>query len=131
MGCERSLLLALIAEGLGHGCLGRARDRRLSVSGSTLETRLVNAVAASEKIGETLPMACQDWAATKAAYRFFSNPRVDESIILAGHFAATAARMSAASGADSHSARHDRVQLSARAARGNRQDPYSAKCPDW
>ena len=49
-----------------------------------------------EKIGAALPAACQDWAATKAAYRFFSNPRVDESIILAGHFAATAARLAAA-----------------------------------
>ena len=49
----------------------------------------------SRRIGETLPAACQDWAATKAAYRFFSNPRVNESIILAGHFAATAARMAA------------------------------------
>jgi hypothetical protein len=46
-----------------------------------------------QKIGETLPTACQDWAATKAAYRFFSNPRVDESLILTGHFAATKARM--------------------------------------
>ena len=36
------------------------------------------------RIGETVPTACQDWAATKAAYRFFSNPRVDESLILAG-----------------------------------------------
>lgn len=50
------------------------------------------------QIGETLPMACQDWAATKAAYRFFSNPRVDESMILAGHFAATSARVRAAKG---------------------------------
>jgi Transposase DNA-binding/Transposase Tn5 dimerisation domain len=52
----------------------------------------------SEKIGAALPAACQDWAATKGAYRFFSNPRVDESVILAGHFAATAARMAAAKG---------------------------------
>src|SRR4051795_6411614 len=44
------------------------------------------------RIGGTVPMACQDWAATKAAYRFFSNPRVDEGVILAGHFAATTAR---------------------------------------
>lgn len=50
------------------------------------------------RIGETLPTACQDWAATKAAYRFFSNPRVNESIILAGHFAATSARMAATKG---------------------------------
>ena len=50
------------------------------------------------RIGGTLPAACQDWAATKAAYRFFSNPRVDEGIILAGHFAATRARFAATSG---------------------------------
>ena len=51
-----------------------------------------------QRIGDTLPAACQDWAATKAAYRFFSNPRVNESIILAGHFAATRARVAAAKG---------------------------------
>jgi hypothetical protein len=50
------------------------------------------------RIGGTLPAACQDWAATKAAYRFFSNPRVDEGVILAGHFAATRARFAATSG---------------------------------
>lgn len=51
-----------------------------------------------EKIGATLPSACQDWAATKAAYRFFDNPRVDESVILAGHFAATKSRIAMAKG---------------------------------
>jgi hypothetical protein len=50
------------------------------------------------KIGATLPAACQDWAATKAAYRFFSYPRVDEGVILAGYFAATRARFAAATG---------------------------------
>lgn len=50
------------------------------------------------RIGGTLPAACQDWAATKAAYRFFSNRRVDEGIILAGHFAATKARAAATTG---------------------------------
>jgi hypothetical protein len=50
------------------------------------------------RIGGTIPAACQDWAATKAAYRFFSNARVDEAIILAGHFAATTARFAATSG---------------------------------
>ena len=50
------------------------------------------------RVGGTLPAACQDWAATKAAYRFFSNPRVDEGVILAGHFAATKARSAAAAG---------------------------------
>ncbi len=51
-----------------------------------------------QKIGETLPAACQVWAATKAAYRFFDNRRIDESLILAGHFAATKSRMPAAKG---------------------------------
>ena len=50
------------------------------------------------RIGGTLPAACQDWAATKAAYRFFSNPRVDEGVILAGHLAATKARFAATTG---------------------------------
>src|SRR5437764_11909367 len=36
----------------------------------------------SEGIGETIPMACQDWANTKAAYRFLSNKRVSENDIL-------------------------------------------------
>jgi hypothetical protein len=31
----------------------------------------------SEGIGESIPMVCQDWAGTKAAYRFL--PRVNES----------------------------------------------------
>jgi hypothetical protein len=30
----------------------------------------------ADGMGESIPMACQDWAATKAAYRFFSNERV-------------------------------------------------------
>lgn len=50
------------------------------------------------RIGHTLPAACQDWAATKAAYRFFDNPRVDDQAILGGHFAATAERFAAATG---------------------------------
>lgn len=47
-----------------------------------------------QRIGGTTPAACQDWAATKAAYRFYDNPRIDDQTILAGHFAATAARAS-------------------------------------
>ena len=46
----------------------------------------------SEHIGATVPMACQDWANTKAAYRFFDNERVSEAEILAGHFASTRER---------------------------------------
>ena len=49
-------------------------------------------------MGASLPLACQDWAATKAAYRFFDNDRVSEAQILAGHFAATASRVAATEG---------------------------------
>ena len=37
-------------------------------------------------MGQSIPLVCQDWANTKAAYRFFSNDRVSEADILAGHF---------------------------------------------
>src|ERR1700712_1603806 len=49
-------------------------------------------------IGESIPLACQDWANTKAAYRFFANKRVHEGDILSGHFDATRARFEAARG---------------------------------
>ncbi len=61
----------------------RFADVRLGKRFRTLLKRL------SEGIGETIPMACQDWASTKAAYRFFSNGRVSEQEILSGHFQAT------------------------------------------
>lgn len=48
--------------------------------------------------GQPVPAACGDWAATKAAYRFFDNPRVTEHGMLAGHFAATAVRCAASEG---------------------------------
>jgi hypothetical protein len=49
----------------------------------------------SEKIGGSIPFACQDWAATKAAYRFLSNDRISEEKILAGHFFCTRERTAA------------------------------------
>jgi len=52
----------------------------------------------SECIGGSIPFACQDWASIKAAYRFFSNPRVSEADILGGHFESTRSRFHAASG---------------------------------
>src|SRR5271165_4590843 len=52
----------------------------------------------SQGVGRSLPLACQDWAATKAAYRFLDNPRVDEGTILAGHFQATRLRFTASKG---------------------------------
>ena len=50
----------------------------------------------SGKVGAPTPWACQDWANTKAAYRFFDNDRIDEAQILSGHFAATRERFQAA-----------------------------------
>jgi hypothetical protein len=49
-------------------------------------------------IGRTLPLACQDWANTKAAYRFLDNRRISEAEILEGHFQATHERFTASSG---------------------------------
>lgn len=67
-------------------------DRRLA---RRLE-RLLDQLSASP--GQSVPAACGDWAATKAAYRFFDNPRITEHGVLAGHFAATAARCAASEG---------------------------------
>jgi hypothetical protein len=39
----------------------------------------------SSRVGSVIPWACQDWANTKAAYRFFGNDRFSEANILAGH----------------------------------------------
>ncbi|MEO8757025.1 MAG: transposase DNA-binding-containing protein [Devosia sp.] len=52
----------------------------------------------SDRIGATIPLACQDWANTKAAYRFFANPNVEERQILSGHFEATKTRYAACEG---------------------------------
>ena len=73
---------------LRHVDLGDRRlDRRL--------VKLVHDLLAAPEA--SVPRASGDWAATKAAYRFFSNPRVDECVILAGHLAATRARFAAES----------------------------------
>lgn len=49
-------------------------------------------------MGESIPLVCQDWANTKAAHRFFSNDRVSEADILAGHFQSTRERTIATDG---------------------------------
>jgi len=67
-------------------------DRRLEKRLRNLLERLGHAMGAS------IPLACQDWANTKAAYRFFSNERISEAAILAGHFAATRERFAATDG---------------------------------
>ena len=57
---------------------------------------LLQRLAASP--GQGIPLACQDWANTKAAYRFLDNDRVSEAEILAGHFQATRERATATDG---------------------------------
>ena len=58
--------------------------------------RLLDQMSAAP--GKPIPATCGDWAATKAAYRFFDNPRFTEHGVLAGHFAATVARVAASEG---------------------------------
>jgi len=71
---------------------GTFKDERLGRRFKTLLSDIGGAIGAS------LPFACQDWANTKAAYRFLSNERVDEADILSGHFQATAKRFAASDG---------------------------------
>ena len=69
--------------------LGDARlNRRLGVM----------LAAIGERPGKSLPTAFPDWANTKAAYRFFSNEKVSEDKILAGHFQASTLRVQATDG---------------------------------
>lgn len=70
----------------------RFRDARLGHRLRTLMTQMASAV------GAPIPLACQDWANTKAAYRFLSNADVSEREILDGHFQATASRFAATDG---------------------------------
>jgi hypothetical protein len=64
-----------------------------------LKKRLGKVVAQiGSAMGQSIPMVCQDWANTKAAYRFFSNDRVSEADILAGHFQSTRERTVATEG---------------------------------
>ena len=71
---------------------GSFKDARLGRHCSELLRQL------GEHMGGSIPFACQDWANTKAAYRFFSNPNVEEGDILNGHFSATAQRCDACNG---------------------------------
>ena len=68
------------------------KDERLGKRFRSLLARLAT------KPGESLPLACQDWANTKGAYRFLDNGRVSEAEILGGHFKATRDRIAATDG---------------------------------
>src|SRR5271154_518136 len=77
-------------------------DRELagcSFADERLNKRLRKLVARlGSAMGQSIPLVCQDWANTKAAYRFFSNDRVSEADILAGHFQSTCERAIATEG---------------------------------
>ena len=64
-------------------------DKRLGSRFRKLVSKL------AENLGAGIPLACEDWANTKAAYRFLSNQRVQEHEILSGHFESTQRRFSA------------------------------------
>ena len=49
--------------------------------------------------GGPIPLACQNWTNTKAAYCFLDNGRVSDAEILAGHFDSTRDRFSLTAGA--------------------------------
>src|SRR5271156_5914311 len=74
-------------------------DRELagcSFADERLNKRLRKLVAQiGSAMGQSIPLVCQDWANTKAAYRFFSNDRVSEEEILTGHFQSTRDRIAA------------------------------------
>src|SRR5215469_18323958 len=70
-----------------------------SLADERLKTRLGTLLAQlGGAMGESIPLVCQDWANTKAAYRFFSNDRVSEADILAGHLQSTRERTIATGG---------------------------------
>ncbi|HUA56542.1 MAG TPA: IS4 family transposase [Candidatus Sulfotelmatobacter sp.] len=77
-------------------------DRELAgccFSDERLNKRLRKLVAQiGSAMGQSIPLVCQDWANTKAAYRFFANDRVSEADILAGHFESTRDRTVATDG---------------------------------
>src|SRR3954462_13957518 len=55
-------------------------------------------VQLADAVGAPIPLACQDWANTKAAYRFLAKEAVSPAEILAGHFHSTRSRVTAADG---------------------------------
>ena len=89
-GCLRSLEGESWIDREISGC--EVRDARLGDRFRKLLMQIGSAM------GQSIPLVCQDWANAKAAYRFFSNDRVSEADILAGHFQATRDRVIATDG---------------------------------
>ncbi|TAJ91925.1 MAG: IS4 family transposase [Reyranella sp.] len=70
-----------------------------SLADERLSKRLRKLVAQmGSAMGQSIPLVCQDWTNAKAAYRFFSNGRVSEADILAGHLQSTRDRTAATHG---------------------------------
>src|SRR3972149_8373808 len=63
------------------------KDKRLNQRCQTI------AGALEQQPSEPINQACEDWADTKAAYRFFDNPKVSPAQILAPHTKRTVKRM--------------------------------------
>lgn len=69
---------------VGHADFGDAR----------LTQRLLQLIEClSDHPEASIPQACETWAMTKAAYRFFTNPRVSPAAIVAAHRATTVQRV--------------------------------------
>lgn len=82
--CDRSGSTSDIKTWVDREVVGcEFKDARLGKRFRKLLERIGSAM------GESIPLVCQDWANTKAAYRFFSNDRVSEADILSGHFQST------------------------------------------
>lgn len=97
------------------------RDKRLGERLRTLLMQLAN------RIGSPIPLACEDWANTKAAYRFLSNGSVSEGEILSGHFTSTCQRVASTDGLLFSSSGHDRVYLQAGKSGANRRHYLGAR----
>ncbi|WP_271605475.1 IS4/Tn5 family transposase DNA-binding protein [Bradyrhizobium sp. CCBAU 11434] len=61
--------------------------------------------------GQPVPAACGDWATTKAAYRFFDNPRVTEHGMLGWPFCRDRHALRSERRINPHSAGYHRVHL--------------------
>ena len=68
------------------------KDKRLDKRFKTIVKSL------SMGTGQSIPEVCEQWARTKATYRFLSNERVDEDEILNGHVVQTRERVHASEG---------------------------------
>ncbi|WJI74741.1 MULTISPECIES: transposase DNA-binding-containing protein [unclassified Mesorhizobium] len=93
--------------------------------------RLLDQMSAAP--GKPIPAGCGDWAAAKAAYRFFDNPRVTEHSVLAVPFRRDRGARRGERRSDPYPAAHDRIYLQPRAAGQNRlhQDHQRRALQGW